>query len=74
MGVTDVARVRKVYKLNAVGDGGSKGKRWRKDGSEEASGGVEEGVVVQDGDGKGEREKRELEVAVLGLIALRGAV
>lgn len=69
-GMTDVGKVRKLYKLPLVGEGGGKGqgKRRRKDGSEEGS-----GEVV--GVGKGEEwERRELEVAILGLMALRGAV
>lgn len=67
-GTTDVAKIRKVYKLPGVGEQGAKAKRRRKDGTEEGS-----GEVV--GTGKGpEWERRELEVAILGLMALRGVV
>ncbi|CAF9929722.1 hypothetical protein IMSHALPRED_007989 [Imshaugia aleurites] len=73
----DVGKIRKVYKLGGVGGGGGdpKGKRRRKDGSEEGSGGGGGGgggVGTAGLDGEGER--RELEVAILGLMALRGAV
>ncbi|MCJ1456089.1 hypothetical protein MMC28_006447 [Mycoblastus sanguinarius] len=67
--MTDVGKVRKLYKLGGVGEDGSKGKRRRKDGSEEGSGGVHGA-----GEGDTGRERRELEVAILGLMALRGAV
>lgn len=59
--VTDVGLVRKLYKLGAE-DAGKKGRR-RKDGGSEG-----QGVVRVDE----EEERRELEVAVLGLMALRG--
>ncbi len=52
-GMTDVSRVRKIYKLNA-GGGGKKG--------------VLNGVS---GVGKEENERRDLEVLVLGAMALR---
>jgi len=67
--MTDVAKVRNLYKLPLVGgEGKGQSKRRRKDGSEEGSGEVL-------GVGKGaEWERRELEVAILGLMALRGAV
>ena len=48
--MTDLARVRKIYKL--IGGGGG-GKNWVKNG--------------------GEDERKELEVLVLGCIALRGS-
>lgn len=69
-GVTDVGKVRKLYKLPVRGGEGAKGqgRRKRKDGSEEGS-----GEVVEIGMGE-EWERRELEVAILGLMALRGAV
>ena len=57
--MADVGRIRQLYKLG----GGAEMRRRRKDGSVEGSGG---------GAGGGEREG--LEVAVLGLMALRGAV
>ncbi len=68
--VTDVGKVRRLYKLPLGGGEGDKGqrRRKRKDGSEEGS-----GEVVRIGKGK-EWERRELEVAILGLMALRGAV
>lgn len=55
---TDLGRVRKVYKLNA--GGGKAGKR--------------KGAGDGDGDGSGrdEQGRRELEIAVLGAMALRG--
>ena len=71
--MADVARVRKLYKLGAVGDDGHKGKRRRKDGREEGSDLIH-GVSDRDKDGGAERERKELEVAILGLMALRGAV
>lgn len=67
--LADVGKIRKLYKLGDIGENGSKGKRRRKDGTEEGSGLVD-GVAVQDV----ERERKELEVAILGLMALRGAV
>ncbi|KAG9233543.1 kinase binding protein CGI-121-domain-containing protein [Amylocarpus encephaloides] len=57
--VTDLARVRKIYKLNA--GGGAKGK-----GGKGGKGGVNNVTSRVD-------ERKELEVAVLGAIALRGA-
>jgi EKC/KEOPS complex subunit CGI121/TPRKB len=48
--MTDLARVRKIYKLNGGGGGGKNG--------------------VKNG---GEDERKELEVLVLGCIALRGS-
>lgn len=87
--LTDIGKIRKLYKLGGVGVGvgevDPKGKRRRKDGSVEGSrgGGVVDGGKGGkgggDGGGKGEeaereRERKELEVAVLGLMALRGAV
>lgn len=61
-GVRDVGAIRKVYRLPVAGEG----KRRRKDGGVEGDG---------RGPGKGEEwEMRELEVGILGLMALRGAV
>jgi len=71
--LTDVAKVRKLYKLGGVGEDSSKGKRWRKDGSEEGSRG-HDGVERKYAEKDIGRERKELEVAVLGLMALRGAV
>ncbi|KAI9821134.1 MAG: hypothetical protein M1827_003868 [Pycnora praestabilis] len=62
---TDLARVRKIYKLHAPsnsGAGGGKGK-----------GGVTGQMNGIEGHKSAEEERKELEVAVLGLIALRGA-
>lgn len=65
-GVRDVGEVRKVYRLPVKGEEG-KGKKRRKDGRVEGEGGG--------GKGRGEEwEMRELEVGILGLMALRGAV
>lgn len=51
--MTDLARVRKIYKLNVQGGG-------KKD-------------AVVNGVGKEEVERKELEITVLGSMALRGA-
>lgn len=68
-GMTDLGMVRRLYKLPKLGgEGEGKGKRRRKDGSEEGSGEV---ARIERGE---EWERKELEVAVLGLMALRGAV
>jgi EKC/KEOPS complex subunit CGI121/TPRKB len=61
--MTDVARVKKIYKLNANG-GGAGGK---KNGQ---LNGVAEALSVNGTKDAGERE--ELEVLVLGAMALRG--
>ena len=71
--LTDVAKVRKLYKLGGVGEDSSKGKRWRKDGSEEGSRG-DDGLERKHAAKDIGNERKELEVAVLGLMALRGAV
>ena len=71
--LTDVAKVRKLYKLNGGGEDGSKSKRRRKDGTEEGSR-MGDDVVEMNGTGDVGKERKELEVAVLGLMALRGAV
>lgn len=55
--MTDLARVRKIYKLNNVGGGGGKG-----------------GKAVVNGTGKGCGEGKELEMLILGSMALRGAM
>lgn len=63
--MTDMARVKKIYKLN-IGGGGK-------------GGGVISGVAGLNlngglnGAGKEERERRELEMLVLGCMALRGS-
>ncbi|EKD18171.1 uncharacterized protein L3040_007654 [Drepanopeziza brunnea f. sp. 'multigermtubi'] len=65
--VTDVARVRKLYKLNAAGaGGGGGGKKKMKDAG--VIGGVVDGGRSAE---KEEEERRELEVLVLGAMALR---
>lgn len=73
--MADVGKIRKLYKLGGVvGEADAKGKRRRKDGSEEGSGGDVVGSKVRDAGNGAEEERKELEVAVLGLMALRGAV
>ena len=69
-----MAKIRKLYKLSGVGEADSKGKRRRKDGSEEGSGGRVDGSKAGNAGTDGGREEKELEVAILGLMALRGAV
>lgn len=59
----DVGKVRKIYKLNGTGD---KGKKSKRQSLEEVSNGSER-------DTGGDAEAKALEVAILGLIALRGA-
>lgn len=54
--MTDIARVKKLYKLNACGGGGG--------GKKGGANGVSE--KIQD-------ERKELEIMVLGAMALRGA-
>ena len=63
--LTDWARVRKLYKLNSLGNtiaAGSGGKK--KDKSAETNGNLKE---------EKERERKELEVLILSTIALRGS-
>ena len=69
----DIAKIKKLYKLGGIGDDGDKGKRRRKDGSEEGSH-LSDGLNDKEKGGGAERERKELEVAILGLMALRGAV
>ena len=69
----DIARIKKLYKLGGIGDDGNKGKRRRKDGKAEGSDLID-GLNGRDKSGGAERERKELEVAILGLMALRGAV
>lgn len=59
----DVGKVRKIYKLNGTGDKGKKSKS-------QSLGEGRNGAV---GDTGGDAEAKALEVAILGLIALRGA-
>ena len=71
--MADIARIKKLYKLGGIGDGGYKGKRRRKDGSEEGNDLID-GLDDKDKGGGAEGERKELEVAILGLMVLRGAV
>ena len=57
-----------------MGEADAKGKRRRKDGSEEGSGGVVGGSKAGSTGSDADGEREELEVAILGLMALRGAV
>ncbi|MCJ1474097.1 hypothetical protein MMC13_002755 [Lambiella insularis] len=68
----DVGRVRGVYKLGVGGEGGRGKGRGKEVGGEDRGG---EGNGNGDGDegGKGDEERREMEMAILGLMALRGA-
>lgn len=59
----DVGKVRKIYKFNGTGDKGKKSKRQS----------IEEGVNEPERATGGDAEAKDLEVAILGLIALRGA-
>ena len=61
--MTDLARVKKIYKLNAVA-GAAKGKG--------KGGGVVNGNGMVNGEGEEKDERRELEMLVLGAMALRG--
>jgi len=54
--MTDLARVKKIYKLNNASGGGGKG-----------------GKAVVNGTSKGDMERKELEMLILGSMALRGA-
>ena len=69
----DIAKIKKLYKLGGIGDDGKNGKRRRKDGREEGSD-LLNGLNDKEKGGGPERERKELEVAILGLVALRGAV
>lgn len=57
--MTDIARVKKIYKLNSSGGGGKKN-------------GQVNGVEGLSINGVKEDERKELEVLVLGVMALRG--
>ncbi|MCJ1404124.1 hypothetical protein MMC11_007349 [Xylographa trunciseda] len=59
--LADVGKIRKVYKLGE-GGGGGKGRKGRR-----------EGVGDAGADGGGGDERSEMEVTILGLMALRGA-
>ena len=52
--MTDLARVRKIYKLNSLGGSGKKG-------------------AMVNGVGNEREERKEMEILVLGSMALRGA-
>jgi len=62
--MTDVARVKKIYKLNSSGGGGGKKKG-------QVNGAGSEGL---NGNGVGSEvdERKDLEISVLGCMALRG--
>jgi EKC/KEOPS complex subunit CGI121/TPRKB len=62
--MTDIARVKKIYKLNSNGGGAGKKKG-------QVNGAVSEGLNVN-GTGSDEDERKELEILVLGCMALRG--
>lgn len=69
-GMTDWARVRKIYKLGGMGGGGGKG------GAGKGKGGVGDGKRgggYGGGSELGEEERREMEMLILGAMALRGA-
>ncbi|KAL9103732.1 MAG: hypothetical protein Q9163_001236, partial [Psora crenata] len=78
----DVERVKEIYKLGGSGGNvGSKGRRSRKDGSWEGEGGswgglkgMSQGIVGAEKEERREQERKEVEMQVLGLMALRGAV
>lgn len=74
--MADVGKIRKLYKLSGVlaGEAAPKGKSRRKDGREEGSGGGVDGGKAGDTGKDVDGERKELEVAILGLMALRGAV
>ena len=61
--IVDLARVRKIYKLNSTG---AKGKNSKAQTGEEGS-----NAVV--GNKQGDSDMKALEVAILGMMALRGA-
>lgn len=59
----DIDKVRKIYKLNSTGDKGKKSKAQS----------VGDGIDGAHGENEGNSETKALEVAILGMIALRGA-
>lgn len=63
--MTDVPRVKKIYKLNSGGGGGAKR-------NEQVSGGRMEGLSINGMGMRTEDERKELENLVLGAMALRG--
>ncbi|KAL8808213.1 MAG: hypothetical protein Q9182_000277 [Xanthomendoza sp. 2 TL-2023] len=68
--VTDIVKIRKIYKLTNAAKGNSRANgKGRKDGQRQ-----NEGVGFVNGDaGQEDAERKELEIMVLGLMALRGA-
>ena len=81
----DVEKVRRVYKLGGGREQSAKGRRRRKDGGREGARqgerdvkGAETPVVSLEGLPNGENtevaQRKELEMQILGLMALRGAV
>jgi EKC/KEOPS complex subunit CGI121/TPRKB len=65
--MTDVPRVKKIYKLNSSGGGGGGAKR-----NGQVDGGRMEGLSVNGMGMRTEDERKELENLVLGAMALRG--
>ncbi|KAH8793399.1 kinase binding protein CGI-121-domain-containing protein [Hyaloscypha finlandica] len=65
--MTDVPRVKKIYKLNSSGGGGGGAKR-----SGQVDGGRMEGLSINGMGMRTEDERKELENLVLGAMALRG--
>jgi EKC/KEOPS complex subunit CGI121/TPRKB len=63
--MTDMARVKKIYKLNGGGSGGGKERG-------KVNGAVSDGLNVNEA-GLEVDETKELEILVLGSMALRGA-
>lgn len=76
--MTDLGAVRRIYRLGGSERGGRNSweKERRKDGAVEGVGKEKGGAVAARGPlkGDGEEETNELEVGILGLMALRGAV
>jgi EKC/KEOPS complex subunit CGI121/TPRKB len=65
--MTDVPRVKKIYKLNSSGGGGGGAKR-----NGQVDGGRMEGLSINGMGMRTEDERKELENLVLGAMALRG--
>lgn len=64
---TDVAAVRKAYKLNAPATSGRKRK------GAEANGGGGDAIATADEGEAGEKQTKELEINVLGIMSLKGS-
>ncbi|KZF24440.1 CGI-121-domain-containing protein [Xylona heveae TC161] len=65
--MTDLAKIKKIYKIGTSNNVGSAGKRNKSDISPTGS------QMVLNGNQAELKERKELEVAILGLMALRGA-